>query len=92
MPTLLFTVDRVSSFAGYVHSWPGAPSTVSGVSVGSVVKLHRPDGTIFQTSIDALPIVDPWFPGRPTHIAFKSISAADVPRGTEVWLQDAPEV
>lgn len=88
MPTFLFTVDRVSAILDYVRPFPGAPTTIRGVHSGALLELRRPDGTVLESRIHSIPILDPYDPDRPTQIALKGVASEDVPLGTEIWLRD----
>lgn len=60
-------------------------------SSGEALKLHRPDGSIIETK--SWP--EMFFPtnlGRPACLSVEDkLSRADIPLGTEIWLEDTEE-
>jgi hypothetical protein len=93
MPTLLFIVDDVFDISGrYIIPTPGVPVSVSGIRNGLPIELRRPDGTVLQTVVASVPMLDPYDPKRPTQIALQGITKQDVPVGTEIWMRDETPV
>ena len=93
MQTFLFTVDDVFEISGrYVVPTPGVPVSVRGIRSGLRIELRRPNGTVLQTLIASIPILDPYDPKRPTQIALEGITKQDVPLGTEIWMTDETPV
>lgn len=89
MPTFLFTVDDVYDIEGrYVIPTPGVPVSVCGIRNGLPIELRRPDGTVLETEVVSVPILDPYDPNRPTQIALQGITKQDIPVGTEIWMRD----
>jgi hypothetical protein len=89
MPTHLFTVDDVFEVGDrYVIPTPGVPVSVHGMDVGLPIELRRPDGTVLQTEVASLPLLDPYEPTRPRQIALRGVTKRDVPIGTEIWTRD----
>jgi hypothetical protein len=89
MPTFLFIVDDVFDISGQsVIPTPGVPVSIRGIRNGLPIELRRPDGTVLQTEIASVPMLDPYDPKRPTQIALRGITKQDIPVGTEIWMGD----
>src|SRR5689334_21932323 len=61
MPQFLFTVDDVFDVAGrYVIPTPGVPVSVRCIRNGLPIELRRPDGSVLQTEVASVPMLDPY--------------------------------
>jgi hypothetical protein len=94
MPEFLYKVDDVFDIGGRLTmATPGIPPKTPGIRNGVAIELRRPDGTIIETQIGSIAIVDPYDPKRPIQFSFPAgLTKQDVPVGTEVWLRDEKAV
>lgn len=72
--------------------YPGVPATDElgqGISLGDKVELRRTDGSVFQTVVAKLMPARGDNPDQQTFPVVVLIdSAAAVPKGTDVWVED----
>ena len=68
------------------------PVSVRGIRNGLPIELRRPDGTVLQTVVASVLMLDPYDPKRPTQIALQGVTKQDVPVGTEIWMRDETPV
>ena len=90
MAQFLYKVDEVIQLGrNCIIANPGIPSHIQGIRPGRALELRRPDGSMVETYISAIPYITPHDPKRPIHFTFPpGLMKQDVPVGTEVWLRD----
>ena len=86
-PAKLIEVNDVFEFPhGLLVFLPPLPYTLVNevrLRAGDHIELHRPDGTVLQTTLYALDRTKP--SGGFTAISIKPFTKADVPAGTEIF-------
>ena len=89
MPEFLYRVDDVFDLGGGgIVATPGIPPETPDIRNGTLLELCKPDGTVVETHIAAIAIVDPYDPKRPIQFSFPAgLKKQDIPVGTEVWVR-----
>ena len=81
---LLFTVTKAFMITGRgVVLMPGLGWNVQYVKTGSKIRLVRPDKSELRTSIQGITFND-----QHDILLASEVTKADVPTGTEVWLEE----
>ena len=90
MPRFLYKVEQVIEISRRcVAAEPGIKAKTPGIRPGVALELRRPDGSIIDTYISAIPFVTTQDSQHPIKFTFPpGLTKLDIPIGTEVWLKN----
>lgn len=82
-----FTITDAFNVNGGLLLTPGVGDLDVPILAGQEVELRRPDGSTRRTVIAALEMLHAPNPIRNPFVLLKGVPTADVPAGTEVWVE-----
>lgn len=69
---------------------PGVGDLEVPIRVGQPLELRRPDGSVLRTAVAALQMLHAPNPIPNPFVLLRGVPAADIPAGTEVWVELDP--
>jgi hypothetical protein len=82
-----FTITDAFEVNGGLLLTPGVGDLNVPIRVGEAVELRRPDGAVLRTVVAALEMLHAPNPIPNPFVLLRGMPAADVPAGTEVWVE-----